>query len=148
MIDKVGYTRPTTAAKGVKKAGQAGASGFANALSTAEGALGATETAITSTAAVVSGASLLGFQEIDPDEGKRRQAFKKGRLTLEALAQLRDALLLGSLPFSALERLEKLVTSERAQTTDPALNAILDEIELRAAVELAKIEVALANRGA
>jgi hypothetical protein len=49
------------------------------------------------------------------------------------------------LPISTIERLEKLVASERAHTTDPALNEILNEIEVRAAVELAKLEVALAK---
>jgi len=34
------------------------------------------------------------------------------------------------------------VLDERAATGDPALEAVLDEIELRAAVELAKLEQA------
>jgi hypothetical protein len=34
------------------------------------------------------------------------------------------------------------VRDERANTDDPALEAVLDEIELRAAVEVAKLEQA------
>jgi hypothetical protein len=104
------------------------------------------EVASAANVAATGGAGLLGFQEVEADEVERRKAMKRGRLTLDALSQLRDALLMGSLPISTLERLEALVVSERGQTTDPVLNSVLDEIELRAAVELAKIEVAIAAK--
>lgn len=144
MIEKVGYTRPALSPKAAAKAAKAGAAGFSQALNSAEAALGGGDIEAAAQAQALTGTgSLLGFQEVDAEDFERRKAFKKGRLTLEALAQLRDALLMGSLPMTTIQKLEQVVAAERGTTTDPTLNAILDEIELRAAVELAKIEVAL-----
>ena len=146
MVDKVGYTRPTTPAAraaAAKKAGSVAGTPFAEALAKAEG-VGAVEgaDAVSGVAPVSGSVGLLGAQEVSEDEIKRRKAVKKGRVTLEALSNLRDALLIGTLPLSTLKQLEKLVAEERGTTTDPVLNAILDEIELRAAVEMAKLEMA------
>lgn len=48
-------------------------------------------------------------------------------------------LLLGRVPLDRLKDLLKVVDSRRTAFTDPKLTAILDEIELRAKVELAKL---------
>ncbi|NBR29945.1 MAG: hypothetical protein EBT83_16285 [Betaproteobacteria bacterium] len=63
------------------------------------------------------------------------------KICLDALEQLRDGLLSGSLPVATLRNLERMVAQERALVSDPKLNAVLDDIELRAAVELAKLEM-------
>ena len=147
MIDKVGYTKPVLNAKALKKATKAGASGFASALGEAEAALESSEVeGPQQTAALNANNPLLGFQEVDTADYEKRRAVKHGRVTLEALSQLRDALLMGSLPVSSIEKLERLVASERTATMDPVLNGILDEIELRAAVEMAKLEVAMQQK--
>jgi len=39
-----------------------------------------------------------------------------------------------------LERLARAIREQRSATEDPALEGLLDEIETRAAVELAKLE--------
>jgi hypothetical protein len=44
-----------------------------------------------------------------------------------------------------LNRLVKLVEVNREEFTDPGLSSILDEIDLRARVELAKLSVATAS---
>lgn len=139
MIEKVGYSKPVTTARPVRRTGQVGASGFAEALSAAEAT---SSTDSVSTVAAVSGVgALLGAQEISEHEVRKRKSIKRAGLTLQALEQLRDALLFGSLPLATLTRLEALVAEERLATDDPVLQQILDEIELRAAVELAKLEV-------
>ena len=58
---------------------------------------------------------------------------------LDNLEEIRLGLLLGTIPVSRLEQLAQLVRAQREQVNDPKLTAILDEIELRAAVELAKL---------
>jgi hypothetical protein len=58
---------------------------------------------------------------------------------LDELEQIRLGLLLGAIPRAKLEQLAQLVRARREQVDDPRLMAILDEIELRAAVELAKL---------
>ncbi len=142
MVEKVGYTRPVGNARPVKKAGGVAAPGFADALAAAEGVGGASEVEATPGVAAVGGlAGLLGAQEVDEREARRRQQAKRGKLTLDALANLRDALLIGTLPYHVIRQLEQLVAQERGETTDPELMSILNEIEVRAAVELAKLEM-------
>jgi hypothetical protein len=58
---------------------------------------------------------------------------------LDHLEEIRLGLLLGTIPMAKLEQLGQLVRAKRDQINDPQLLAILDEIELRAAVELAKL---------
>ncbi|MFZ4542346.1 MAG: flagellar assembly protein FliX [Rickettsiales bacterium] len=142
MVDKVGYTRPVSSARPVKKAGSVSAPGFADALAKAEG-VGAVDgvEATGSIAAVGSLGGILGAQEVDEREARRRKAAKRGKLTLDVLSNLRDALLIGSLPYSTLRQLERLVAEERDELDDPILVSILNEIEVRAAVELAKLEM-------
>lgn len=142
MVEKVGYTRPVSSTKPVKKAGSVAATGFADALAAAEG-VGAVEAAEATTSIAPVGAlgGLLGAQEVDEREARRRKEVKRGKLTLDVLSNLRDALLIGSLPYSTIRQLEQLVAQERAETNDPTLTAILNEIEVRAAVELAKLEM-------
>lgn len=143
MIEKVGYSKPVNATRNVRRTGSTDGVAFANALSAAEGADGVSAAnAVGSIAALGGATGLIGIQEVNDEEMHRRKAVKRGRLTLEALEKLRDGLLLGELPLSTLRSLEKLVEQERASTHDPSLTAILDDIELRAAVELAKLEVA------
>ena len=144
MVDKVGYTRPVTTARpgSVKSTGSTSGPGFADALAAAEGAIGTEASEATGSIANVGMlGSLLGAQEVDEREAKRQKAAKKGRLTLDVLSNLRDALLMGTLPYTTLRQLERLVEQERSEVDDPLLMGILNEIEVRAAVELAKLEM-------
>ncbi len=142
MVEKVGYTRPVTTARSVRKTGSVSGPGFADALAAAEvssGVEGAEATG--SIAAVGTLGGLLGAQEVDEREAKRSKAQKRGRLTLDVLSNLRDSLLMGTLPYTTLRQLERLVAQERDDLDDPVLMSILNEIEVRAAVELAKLEM-------
>ena len=138
MIDKIGYTKPVTTsrASGVKRSNSADGAAFADALSRAEGTL-ATDAmdATVATAPIASNLGLLGLQEVSDEETQRRKMVKRGRFTLDALSGLRDALLMGSLPMSTLRTLEKAIAAERM------LESIMNEIEVRAAVEIAKLEM-------
>lgn len=82
---------------------------------------------------------LLALQEVDDEGRQRRQARDHGEAILDRLDDIRHALLTGSLNPESLERLLKQVRSRRASFSDPRLREVLDEIELRAAVELAKM---------
>lgn len=84
--------------------------------------------------------ALLALQEVaDPLTGKRR-ARERGRRLLDALDEVRVGLLTGSIPPSVLGELARLVGEARDQVDDPGLTAVLDEIDLRAQVELAKLQ--------
>lgn len=79
--------------------------------------------------------SLLALQEVDEREAR---PFKRGFETLDLLDDIRHGLLMGGIPVAKLKALTRLIAQERGQVSDPGLAAILDEIDLRAQVELAK----------
>jgi len=84
--------------------------------------------------------ALMALQEMGtPLERRRRAAARGGRL-LDALDSLRIGLLEGELPQAAVESLAREARMQRTLTDDPRLDAVLAEIETRAAVELAKLE--------
>lgn len=86
--------------------------------------------------------ALIALQEIDgPLERKRRAVRRAGRI-LDVLDEMKIALLDGGLSASALQRLTAAVREERAAVEDPGLHGVLDEIETRARVEIAKLEMA------
>ena len=84
--------------------------------------------------------TLLTVQEIPDATAGRRRAVQRGDALLDRLDDVRLALLTGVLPRERLEQLARLAGTSRAQVTDPRLNAVLDEIDLRVAVELAKLD--------
>ena len=86
--------------------------------------------------------ALLALQDVGgPLERKRRAVRRAGRI-LDVLDDLKIRLLEGDLSGADLDSLLRAVRDERWNTDDPALEAVLDEIELRAAVEVAKLEQA------
>lgn len=84
---------------------------------------------------------VLAVQETpDAAKGKAKQrARDRGIKMLDFLEEIRLGLLMGAIPKDRLEQLAQMVRAKREQIDDPKLTAILDEIELRAAVELAKL---------
>ncbi len=83
--------------------------------------------------------SLLALQEV-PDATQRRSAgVRRGFDLLDRLDEIRMGLLTGSIPADRLSNLVRLVRARRDGVMDPNLNSILDDIELRAMVELAKL---------
>ena len=86
--------------------------------------------------------TVLALQEA-PDATSRNRAKQRSKeragLMLDHLEEIRMGLLLGTVPMAKLEQLAQLVRAKREQIDDPKLLEILDEIELRAAVELAKL---------
>lgn len=82
---------------------------------------------------------LLALQEVDDEGGRRRRAQEQGEALLDRLDEIRRDLLAGSVNPTGLERLLKQVRRQRIAVSDPRLREILGEIELRAAVELAKM---------
>lgn len=98
-------------------------------------------------AAAVSGSAglapidaLLALQEVPDSLARQAKARQRGEALLDELDQIRLSLLSGTLSRAKLERLAAVVAAERPKVDDPRLAQIIDEIELRAAVELAKLE--------
>ncbi len=100
----------------------------------------------TTAATPVMGAGMfLGLQEVSEEEIERKRALKKGKAVIDVLDTLRDAMLVGTLSPSTIRQLESAVAEQRATNIDPRLESIMRDIELRAAVELAKLEAAGAH---
>lgn len=75
------------------------------------------------------------------DEGRKRRAVARGNDILDKLEDLRADLLAGGVSKQKLIALAQELRERRDAGLDDELNAILDEIELRAEVELAKLNV-------
>jgi hypothetical protein len=84
--------------------------------------------------------SILALQDMgDPTDG-RSKGMTHGEQLLEILDSVRDGLLAGGIPRATLNRLAVAVTRRHDVFADPKLQDVLDQIELRAHVELAKLE--------
>jgi len=86
--------------------------------------------------------SILTLQGLDDSTSGRSKGLARGRQLLDMLDEVRDGLLSGAVPRATLNRLATAVTQRHDHFADPKLQGILDEIELRAHVELAKLEQA------
>lgn len=81
--------------------------------------------------------AILALQSVeDPLEGKKK-ALKRGASLLDLLDDIKVELLAGSVSEKRLTQLMAILAQNR-EKTDPRLDALLDDIELRAEVELAK----------
>lgn len=87
--------------------------------------------------------ALLATQAVDDslEREERRRLIAYGEDMLDKLEDIRHGLLLGSIPKDKLISLAQMVRSRRGNVSDPRLAGILDEIELRAEVELAKLSI-------
>ena len=106
---------------------------------------GATEAHAPSMAASVGGIAsiqaLIALQETGGPLERRKKAMERGTRLLDVLDQIKVALLDGDLDSGALDRLSRAIREERAKTDEPGLEDLLDQIETRAAVEQAKLQV-------
>ena len=69
---------------------------------------------------------------------RRRKAVERGRKSLDLLDELKLALMSGSDVGPALTRLEKTASALGETSGEPGLDGLIEAIDLRVAVELAK----------
>jgi Class II flagellar assembly regulator len=89
------------------------------------------------TAPLTSVGALLALQSVDDALTGRRRAIRRGNEVLDTLDDLKLDLLAGTTDAAKLRRLVRLM-EDRPRTGDADVDGVLDEIELRARVELAK----------
>lgn len=131
-IEQPGSVRPAGVKK-VDKSRQASGGGFAEAM---EGVRH--KEPLHQVQPVSSVDALFAVQEVG--SGAREKPEARGRAILDKLDGLRHALLTGELSVVQLRDLAAHVASERQKAADERLAEVLDEIELRARVELAKYD--------
>ena len=80
----------------------------------------------------------------DPtDRAARQQVRRRAGSLLDALERIRTAMLAGTLTVGDMVDIADVIASHRDKIADPQLTALMDEIDLRAQVELAKMRVSL-----
>lgn len=84
--------------------------------------------------------ALLALQEMGGPLERRRKAVGRAGRILDVLEDLKMAVIDGEVSGRHLDQLMRAVRDQRENTEDPALEGVLDEIEMRAAVELAKLQ--------
>jgi hypothetical protein len=82
--------------------------------------------------------SLIALQGVDDFKERKKRAVRKGRNALDVLDQLKLGLIDGSIDQGTLARLKVASEGLNEGSGDAGLDAIMGEIDLRVAVELAK----------
>ncbi|GBU18825.1 MULTISPECIES: flagellar assembly protein FliX [Methylobacterium] len=95
--------------------------------------------AATSLAGLDAVLTLQGAEEA-PQERRRRHA-RRGHDLLDGLDRLKAALLTGRVPTGELRAIAGRLSEQAGASGDPRLDGLVADIELRAAVELAKLEM-------
>ncbi len=80
----------------------------------------------------------------DPMAGAAKKRMRQRSVKLlDGLETLRNKMLMGTMTVGDMIDIADVIASHRERIMDPALTGIMDEIDLRAQVELAKMRVAL-----
>jgi len=132
---KIEGPRATSApSSGRRAAGAAEGAGFSLP------ADGATRSAATAPSAGITHIdALLALQSDDPQKQRRARQTRRGRAALDALEVLAHGLLTGTAPGGLRGELERL-RGEGELTGEAELDEVLREIDIRLAVEAAKLE--------
>ncbi len=122
------------------KAGAAKAGEFASHIPGGEAEVSAPS--VSGATQIGSVEALLAIQGVsDPTHQQKGPVFRRAEALIDHLERMRDGILAGVIPRPQLEDLVSRLAERRPQEKDPLLLALLDEIELRAKVELAKLSV-------
>jgi len=84
---------------------------------------------------------LFALQEVSDATTRRRKAVQRGGKLLDRLNELRLGILDGTIDPESLADLARTAASAREDVEDEHLATLLDEIQLRAEVELAKLSM-------
>ncbi|MEM8915822.1 MAG: flagellar assembly protein FliX [Pseudomonadota bacterium] len=115
-----------------------GSSGqFAQSLDDASSA-GAPAT-LSGTGAIGGMDALLSLQSVEEPGQRTKRAQARAHTILDELERMRLDLLMGEVPVSRLQQIAGLVARTRDRVADDRLASVLDDVDLRARVELAKL---------
>lgn len=132
-----GVSGPSSAKKAKKVS--TGSSSFSDALrETAESALAPATGGVSGVSSI---GGILAVQEVpDSTDGRSRGlVIDYGDELLDRLEDIRIGLLLGTMSKDKLAELAQQMRQKRNEIDDPELKEIIDEIELRSEVEIAKL---------
>lgn len=128
-----------------KKKKSSGASGGDGAFSDFMVDKSTSQAAASPTSPINMADSLLSIQNVDDPAqraARQRMTMRADRI-LDELDRIRVLILTGQVTIGDMIGIADMVARHRERVTDPQLTAILDEIDLRAQIELAKMRVSL-----
>lgn len=130
-------TVQSNAIRRVRREGEKGGSAFANHVSgePQDGSVAP----VGATAPPTPVDALIALQEVPDALTGHRRAVMRGASMLDLLDEVRVGLLSGIIPRGRLRSLLDALKGRRESIEDPRLAQLIDEIELRASVELAKL---------
>ena len=138
---RISSSRPTTQTRNVRKADKSekGASSF-RATAEIDGGDEAGAVATGGVAGIGAVDAVMALQSVDTIGERRQRSLRKGRRMLNALDRLQISVLDNTTSKAHLGLLKRSLEVEREQTGDDGLDDALAQIEVRAAVEIAKLE--------
>ena len=139
-VSGYGSIRPGSGSK--KTSGTSSTSSFADLLALTGSEETQTASPLGDVAATSALSNLLSLQEISEEDVRRKKLLQQGKNMLDVLEQLRQQLLMGAIPAHMMQDLARQLSVEKEKTLDPAMNELIEDIELRLAVELAKLDMA------
>lgn len=83
--------------------------------------------------------ALAMLNEVEDALEAPRKTIERGNELLDELEKIRDGLLFGGISVGRLQRVAQMLAKKEVIIQDPQLAEIMEEIEIRAAVELAKL---------
>lgn len=131
----------TQGAGSSKKTEKAGDSSFEDFIASAP--KGTKSAAPTHSIARVDALLSVQAAESPTERAARKRMQARADDILKELDKLRHSILTGSLTIGQVVDIADVVASHREKINDPRLTAILDEIDLRAQIEMAKIQMAM-----
>ncbi len=92
--------------------------------------------------------ALLAVQGVETatDRKAKRRMQERGDKILRQMDHMRLAILTGNLTIGQVLDIADVVASHRENIDDPEMSAVLDEIDLRAQIEIAKMRKAMESR--
>ena len=133
-VDSSQSLRPsgrTTSGRSKAASGQ-----FARSMEGAEAA--GTAAHVSSTGSIAGLDALLSIQGVDAPEEREERAKSRAHSILDQLEEMRVDLLTGRVPVGRLQQIAEMVGKVRDHVDDSRLSLLLDDVDLRARVELAK----------
>lgn len=144
MLNKItGYGSVKSAGSVKRRSSVAGVKSFSELMESAAADEAAAVTQLSDVAATAAVNNMLSLQEVSEEDARRKKLAQQGNNMLESLEKLRKQLLTGAVPTHTLQELSRQLSVKKQSVSDPALTALIDDIELRVAVELAKLEKAV-----
>ena len=140
---KVEGPSKTSGAGGTKKAGSVSSADGSFEDFIAQAPKGPAAAAPTRSIARVDALLSVQAAESPTERAARRKMRERGESVLKELDRLRHAILTGTMTLGQVIDIADVVASHRERITDPGLTAILDEIDMRAQIELAKARKAI-----